>query len=413
MAPDAPSRPGADEPLVALRALWTAVVASNPFQRRKLGADSPPPASLDAFRRDTPFTTKAELVADQAAHPPYGTNLTEPLALYTRCHQTSGTQGAPLRWLDTPASWSAMTEDWASVFRHAGVGPGDRILFAFSFGPFLGFWLAFEAGQRLGALCLAGGGMTSELRGRVLVENACTVLCCTPTYAFHLAESLAASQPGIRSSVRLIVVAGEPGGSIPAVRQHLSAAWNGARIFDHHGMTEVGPVTHEDPAHPGNLVVLESSFLAEVVDPATGMPLPEEAEGELVLTTLRRTASPLIRYRTGDFVRTRRVDGGLCLEGGILGRTDDMVIVRGVNVYPGAIEGLVRAQPGAGEFRVHLDTRGHLPELSIELEGTDAVATALAEALKAALAMRIPVVAVPPGTLPRHELKARRWVRRS
>ena len=108
-----------------------------------------------------------------------------------------------------------------------------------------------------------------------------------------------------RSRVRTIVVAGEPGGSLPATRDRISTAWSGARVFDHHGMTETGPVTYEMPQNPGHLVVLERSFLAEVVDPVSGASVPDGVEGELVLTTLRRLASPVIRYRTGDLVRVR------------------------------------------------------------------------------------------------------------
>lgn len=402
----------------SLRRLWTEVMAGNAFYRRKLGAVSPVdcPDSFTQFTEQVPFTTKDELVADQQQHPPYGSNLTFPLERYTRCHQTSGTQGAPLRWLDTPESWSALTDDWVEVLRAAGVGPGDRILFAFSFGPFLGFWLAFEAGQRVGALCLAGGGMSTALRLRVLRENACTVLCCTPTYALHLAEAAADSGFDLRQSpIRTLVVAGEPGGSLPATRQCLSSAWNGARVFDHHGMTETGPVTYEHPDRPGHLVVLERSFLAEVIDPASGQPVPSGQPGELVLTTLRRTASPLIRYRTGDLVQARRIpppaSSPLLLEGGILGRVDDMVIVRGVNIYPTAVEETVRSIPGSGEYRVTLDQRNPLVELSIEVEASAAVATTLAARLQDALALRIPVIAVPVGTLPRFEHKARRWRR--
>lgn len=411
MAPVAPSPARADDPLPALQRLWSAVVATNAFQRRRLGPGSLAPSSLEDFRRRAPFTTKAELVADQAAHPPHGSNLTEPPNAYTRLHQTSGTTGAPLRWLDTPASWSAMVDDWETVLRTAGVTRDDRILFAFGFGPFLGFWLAFEAAQRIGALCIAGGGMSSELRARVLEENACTVLCGTPTYALHLAESVAHAGRPTPPSLRLIVVAGEPGGSLPAVRSRLSVAWGGARVFDHHGMTEVGPVTHGAPDAPGSLVVMERSFLAEVVDPSSDAVLPDDATGELVLTTLRRTASPLIRYRTGDLVHARRIAGQLHLVGGILGRTDDMAIVRGVNVYPTAIDQVVRAQPGTGEYRVTLDARGALPELSVEVEGDAAAAAAVATALRSALSLRIPVTPVAPGSLPRHGLKARRWNR--
>lgn len=389
--------------------LWVAVTHANPFYQAKLAGISPP-KSWAEFTERVPFTTKAELVADQRQHPPYGTNLTFPLDRYTRCHQTSGTQGAPLRWLDTPESWSEMTDDWVAVFRAAGIDPRDRILFAFSFGPFLGFWLAFEAGQRIGALCLAGGGMSTAVRLRVLRENACTVVCCTPTYALHLAEVAAAEGIDLTTcAVRTLIVAGEPGGSQPATRARLSAAWNGARIFDHHGMTETGPVTYEHPREPTQLIVLEDSFFAEVIDPATGLPLPDGTNGELVLTTLKRTGSPLIRYRTGDLVRLERRHGHAILVGGILGRVDDMVIIRGVNVYPTAVEELIRSLPDAGEFRVTHDRRGTLAELHLEVEASAASAQVLAERLHEALALRIPVTPVPPGSLPRFEHKARRW----
>lgn len=305
-----------------------------------------------------------------------------------------------------------MTEDWVEVFRKAGLHSNDRVLFAFSFGPFLGFWLAFEAALKMGAMCIPGGGMGSALRARVLLENECTVLCCTPTYALHLAEVLRAENlDPARSRLRLLVVAGEPGGSVPATRTRLAEAWPGARIFDHHGMTEVGPVTHEDPQCPGNLIVLERSFYAEIIDPDTLRPRSEGEAGELVLTTLRRRACPLLRYRTGDLVRLTRTQAGLTLEGGILGRVDDMVVVRGVNVYPSAIEQIIRQFREVGEFRVTLDQLSALPELSIEVEAPPETAASVAERLHASLALRIPVEAVPSGSLPRFELKARRWRR--
>jgi phenylacetate-CoA ligase len=401
--------PGA---LAAIQSLLDAVLAGNVFYRRKFSG-GPGSAALDSvgdFTARFPLTTKQELVEDQAAHPPYGSNLTHPVGHYTRCHQTSGTTGAPLRWLDTPESWAAMTDDWATVLRAAGITAADRIFFAFSFGPFLGFWLAFEAAGKLGVLSIAGGGMSSAQRARVIREHACTVLCCTPTYALHLAEASRAE--GIDPStgrIRLVVVAGEPGGSIPAIRQSIATAWGGARVFDHHGMTETGPVTYEHPGRPGDLVVMERSFLAEVIDPATTLPVQAGERGELVLTTLRRTGSPLIRYRTGDLVQSRRIDGDRVLEGGILGRVDDMVVVRGVNVYPTALDALVRTSASAGEYRVTVDRRSHLAELSIELESDAAEAEAVSRRIQESLALRVPVTVAAPGSLPRFELKARRW----
>ena len=402
----------AGETLRVLQDLLVAIVKSNRFYQGKLAdyVNQPFPLSLDDFSARVPLTTKVELVADQAAYPPYGSNLSCLLTDYTRCHQTSGTTGNPIRWLDTAESWSAMTDDWVEILKAAGVSREDRIFFAFSFGPFLGFWLAFEAAGRLGCLAIPGGGMSSTQRVRVLLEHRCTVLCCTPSYALHLAEtSRTLGLDPNQGRVRLLVVAGEPGGSIPSVRKQLSAAWNGARVFDHHGMTETGPVTYENPKNPGDLLILERSFFAEVIDPLTTQPVMEGQRGELVLTTLRRFGSPLIRYRTGDLVLRRHLQGRQVLEGGILGRVDDMVVVRGVNVYPSALDALIRTVEGTGEYRVTVDRRASLIELSIELEGAPSVALAVAQSLQYSLALRVAVVPVAHGSLPRFELKARRW----
>lgn len=407
----------------ALQHLLSKIHQGNPFYQAKWAAANLPPlpATPTEFTAQWPFTTKAELVADQSACPPYGTNLTAPSGHYVRCHQTSGTTGAPLRWLDTATDWNSLTDDWVTVFRAAGMSPADRVFVAFSFGPFLGFWLAFEAAQRLGCLTLPGGGMSTALRARVLLENRCTVLCGTPTYLLHLAATAASEGIDLRQSpVRLLIVAGEPGGSLPSTRERLSEAWHGARVFDHHGMTEVGPVTYEHPRQPGTLVVMESSFWVEVIQPGGNAPVAEGTAGELVLTTLRRPGSPLVRYRTGDLVRARRISSaGTCergttaltLEGGILGRVDDMIVIRGVNLYPSAVEEWIRKFPDIGEFRITHDLRTALPELSIEIEASDPTAQALAAKLQQHLALRIPVHPVAAGSLPRFELKARRWQR--
>jgi phenylacetate-CoA ligase len=315
-----------------------------------------------------------------------------------------------MRWLDTPESWFAMTDGWVEVLRQAGVGPGDRAFFPFSFGPFLGFWLAFEAAQRLGVLSVSGGGMSSALRLRVLMEQGFTVMCCTPTYALHLAETARSEGIDLRQCrVRRIIVAGEPGGSQRAVRSRIEAAWPGAQVFDHHGMTETGPVTYESAELPGSLVTLDSQFFAEIVDPQTLAPVSEGTRGELVLTTLKRVGSPLIRYRTGDWVCPRLWRGRWAFEGGILGRVDDMVVVRGVNLYPSAVEAVVRSLDAVGEYRVTVDQTGDLAEVSLEAEAPESVCRDLADRLHEALSLRISVVAVPAGSLPRFELKARRW----
>src|SRR5262245_12188804 len=212
-----------------LNALLDAILPANPFYAKKfaqVGLARQDVRTLDDLRR-VPFTTKDELALDQENHPPYGTNLTYPLARYTRLHQTSGTHGVPLRWLDTPASWQRLKKCWLQIFAAVKLEPGvDRLCFPFSFGPFLGFWSAFDAADEVACLKLATGGMSSLARIRFILENRATHLYCTPTYALHLARvarehgfAMGPDAPGY--AVRALLVAGEPGGSIPATRARI------------------------------------------------------------------------------------------------------------------------------------------------------------------------------------------------
>ncbi|MDQ3813110.1 MAG: AMP-binding protein [Armatimonadota bacterium] len=412
--------------LARLRTLLQELIPANPFYARKLATANLTPeiASLEEFSRRVPFTTKQEIVEDHRAHPPYGSNLTYPLECYTRFNQTSATTGLPLRWLDTTESWNWMLDCWDEVYEAAGVRRGDRIYFAFSFGPFLGFWTAFEAGTRRGCLCVPGGGLSSVARVQAIIDNGISILCCTPTYAIRLAEvALSGNIDLTLAKVKTIIVAGEPGGSILATRAHIANLWPGARVFDHHGMTEIGPVTYECPQRPGVLHVIESAYYPEIIDPYSRQPVAPGGTGELILTNLGRWGSPLLRYRTGDVVRRAAANPCACgrydlaLEGGILGRTDDMVVVRGVNIFPGAVEDVLRTCPEVAEYRVEIRTYQALPELSIQIEPVPGCVDVaglvhqLESVLRSTFALRIPVTAVPAGTLPRFEMKARRWVK--
>jgi phenylacetate-CoA ligase len=409
------------------RALLTEIAGHNAFYTEKLsGLDTEIPG-LDWFRANVPFTYKRELIDDQRAHPPYGSNLTYPITRYTRFSQTNGTTGQPLRWLDTPESWDWMCGNWMQVFRAGGVTAYDRIFFAFSFGPFLGFWVAFDAAVRMGAIAIPGGGMRSAARLRTMLDCGARVLCCTPTYAIRLGET--AAEEGIdmsASKIRRLMVAGEPGGSIKATQGRIESLWRGAKGVDHHGMTEVGPVSYGCPKRERVLHVIESSYIAEVIDPVSGAAAGHGERGELVLTNLGRTGSPLIRYRTGDIVQPSveaQCECGtfdLALDGGILARTDDMVVVRGVNLYPSAIEEILRSCEGVAEYRVEIRTDRALSEMSIQVEpsdgaflndGDDALVHRLELALRNALGLRVPVVVVERGSLPRFDMKAQRWVR--
>ncbi len=350
--------------LARLRELLVEVLPRNPFWAAKFraaGAEVSDIRTMDDFRK-LPFCTKAELVEDQTAHPPYGTNLTYPLAGYSRLHQTSGTTtGQPMRWLDTPASWQWLMHCWAEIFRLIELTPEDRLAFPFSFGPFIGFWAAFEGANRLGNLCLSGGGMSSQARLKLIEDNKATLICCTPTYALRLAEVAWEEGSDLAAgSVRGLVVAGEPGGSISATRDRIEAAW-GARVYDHWGMTELGAMAVEPHDRPGGLTLLESECIAEILHPETLAPVNPGSEGELVITNLGRWGSPLIRYRTGDLVKAagEASPSGrtwLHLEGGILGRSDDMLTIRGNNVFPSSLEAILRQFAEVAEYRVEVRT---------------------------------------------------------
>jgi phenylacetate-CoA ligase len=300
------------------------------------------------------------------------------------------------------------------VLAGAGVTALDRVFFPFSFGLFVGFWGGFEGARALGALTIPGGGQDSPTRLALMESLGATVLVCTPSYALHLVEI--ARERGIdpaKLPVRTTVHAGEPGAGIPSVRARIEEGW-GARAFDHAGMTEIGAYGYECAEQAG-LHVNESEFIAEVVDPRTGGPA---REGELVLTNLGRVGAPAIRYRTGDRVRLAEAPCAcgrtfVRLEGGILGRLDDMLIVRGVNVFPAAVEGIVRRFPAVDEFRLEVFREGELDEVRVLLEvGDEMTVRAVQEALRVGLGIRLDVRAVPPRSLPRFELKARRVVRR-
>lgn len=384
--------PNPTQQLLKLNELLAAL-ATNPFYQTKLQGLTAV-STLEEFTQKVPFTTKAEIAQDQIKHPPYGTNLTDSLTRYSRFHQTSGTSGQPLIWLDNPAGWQWLLNNWQWVWQKAGVEAGQSAFFPFSFGPFLGFWAGFESATALGIRAIPAGGLSSENRLKMMARHRPQILCCTPTYGLRLAE-LATDARAL--GVEKIIVAGEPGGSLPEVRERLAEAWN-AEVIDHHGMTEIGPVTVTDLQNPDRLLIRHESYFCEIVNP------DETGLGELVLTTLGRHGSPLLRYRTGDLVRP---DQDFALPGGIIGRADDMVVVRGVNLYPGAVEEVVRSVPSIVEYEVMIEEQNAMAEIRLRVEGTGA--EILAQRLQEVFSLRIPVEEVASGILPRYDMKSQRW----
>jgi phenylacetate-CoA ligase len=317
--------------------------------------------------------------------------------------------------LDTPEDWSWWIETWQFVLDRAEIGPADRVLMAFSFGPFIGFWSAHEAALARGALVIPGGGMSTDGRLDLLRTSRATALFCTPSYALHLAEKAAKNGIDPASlSIRRIVVAGEPGGSVPAIRQRIEAAWN-ARVTDHSGASEIGPWGYGDENGRG-LHVIESEFVAEFHSVGTGKPAGEGELSELILTSLGRAGSPVVRYRTGDLVRPQWrqevPNRFVFLEGGALGRCDDMMIIRGVNVFPSSIEQILREFPEVVEYRMTAHKAGEMDALTIEIEDLRDDPRRVTEELRLRLGLKVEVRSAPIGSLPRFEGKAKRFVDR-
>jgi phenylacetate-CoA ligase len=394
-----------------LNRLLETILPHNRFYAAKLRDVALPITSLDAFEQ-IPFTTKEELCAGSQTGA-MAANRTWAIERYTRFHRTSGTHGRPLVVLDTPDDWQWWIDTWQFVLDAAQVSAADRATLAFSFGPFIGFWSAYDALAARGAMVVPGGGMSTEARLELLRDSQATVVCCTPSYALRMAEVAADRQIDLtKSLVRCLIVAGEPGGSIPAVRERIETAW-GASVIDHAGATEVGPWGYSDADRRG-VHVIESEFIAEFLSLGSGQAAGDGVLSELVLTTLGRSGSPVIRYRTGDLVRPTHSAKGpnrfVLLEGGVIGRADDMKVIRGVNVFPSSVEQIVRGFPEVVEFRATAYTQGQMDQLRLEIEEQSPCASRVARELEVRLGLRVDIQSVPVGSLPRFEGKAKRFL---
>jgi len=391
--------------------LLNTILPANSFYANKLASCPQQLTSLNELF-ELPFTVKDELLAEGADHH-LPANMTWPVDQYVRYHQTSGTHGKPLSVYDTAADWEWWTNCWQFVLDAAEITAEDRAMLAFSFGPFIGFWSAHDALVARGALLIPGGGMNTLARLDLLRRTRATVLLCTPTYALHLVE--VAEQHSINlahTEVRQIVVAGEPGGSVPATRGRIEAAWN-ARLTDHSGASEVGPWGYGDP-HGRGLYVLESEFVAEFFSVESGKPSGEGELSHLVLTSLGRHGMPIIRYRTGDLVRPTWKQSGrnrfVFLEGGVLGRTDDMMIVRGVNIFPSSLIQILHSFPEVVEYRITVRRRGEMDELVVEVEDHLQDTARIAEEMRLRLGLKVDVRLAAAMSLPRFEGKGARFV---
>lgn len=423
------SREGLDALQAAkLKRLVAYATERSAFHRRKFetaGVTHDAIDTIDDIRR-LPFTTRDEWMKSQDDQPIFGDLLARPREDAIRYHLTSGTSGKnPLRVLDSRKDWQWISECWAYGFWAAGVRPTDTVFFAFSYGSFIGFWGAHYCCERLGALVIPSGNMSTDMRVRQIADMDVTTVCATPTYALRLAQS--AAEQGIdlaASKVDKVIVSGEPAGSIPETKALIERQW-GAKCFDTAGMTELGTICMFECSHqPGGMHVIEDHYVEEVIDPESGEPAAYGERGERVVTSFGRGMIPVVRYRTRDLVV--KVPHSTCscgrtfdvYEGGIQGRVDDMLLIRGTNVYPRAIESIVRSIPEIDEFQILVETIDNVDEITVRVEmKPDQSVTygdiepRLMEELKEHHEMlRINVSEAEQGSLPRFELKAKRVV---
>lgn len=413
-----------------LRRMCEWAYATTPFHKRKFDAAGFKPDQLrilDDIRR-IPFMTREEWMESLVEKPMFGDLLATDPVNAIRYHLTSGTSGrTPIRVLDSTKDWDWIAEMWCYGLWGFGIRPEDIVYFAFGYGSFIGFWGAHYACEKIGALVIPGGAQTTEARIKQIIEMGATTVCSTPTYALHLWQK--AREMGVdlarEGKVNKLICSGEPAGSIPAVKQQLEKAW-GAKCGDTAGMTELGTIMIFECSHqPGGTHIIEDHFIEEVLNPSSAEPVGYGELGERVVTSFGRGFIPVLRYRTKDMVM--KVPASTCscgrtwdlYDGGIRGRWDDMKLIRGTNVYPRAVEAIVREYPAIDEFQIYISRRDDMQdEITIKVEikpGHESewpdlkvkLAKDLAEAHEG---LRFNIERMDYGVLPHFELKAKRLV---
>jgi phenylacetate-CoA ligase len=403
------------------------VYANSPMYKQKYDAEGLKPEGIRTFDDITkvPFTTKEDLRRGQEENPPYGNVLCTPVEEGIRAFQTSGTTGTPVRVLFTARDWFGIAcEHVAYQANGYGIKKTDIAFMPFGYGLFIAWW-AWQAGlESLGVTVIPGGAQSSQDRIKNIIDWKATVILGTPTYILRLGD--VAKDMGIslstQSQVRLVVLGGEPGAQIPSTRAIVEETW-GATCLDAIGATDMPVSFGFECLHKKGTHIIESMFLAEVVNPDTGEHVAQGEQGELVLTNLCMETMPLVRYRMRDVVRLLydRCECGrtfVRMDGGVLGRVDDMINYAGVNIYPSAIENFVRSVKGfSTEFEVIVPKLGSKNRLAIKVEpasenvSEEELRKGIEEVTKLmkwniGITPEIEVAKI--GTLPRYELKARR-----
>ncbi|HOP48524.1 MAG TPA: AMP-binding protein [Desulfobacteraceae bacterium] len=404
------------------------VIKNSPFYERKFknaGAEPEDIKSIEDIRK-LPFTTKAELQKSQEDLPPFGDFKCIDDNKAARVFQTSGTTGIPLKIPLSKNDWFNNYYEQFMYFTHAyDINETDIAFVPFAYGLFIAWWGLQAAMEQQGVTIVPGGGQGSEERIRNIIDWGATVVCGTPSYIIYLGELAKKLDVDLLSSkVRIVVTAGEPGAQVPATKNLIERLW-GAKNYDDIGSTEISNFGFECVAQKGTHL-LESMFLPESIDPETNEPVEPGENGELVLSNLCCESVPLLRYKTRDLVKFdyETCDCGrtfLRMDGGVLGRADDMFHFAGVNIFPSAIENLCRQLPEfSSEYQLVVPPQGSGKRLLIKIEPVsedvsnekvEGAVKKLSESIKLNIKITPNIKIVKVGELPRFMGKAKRIIR--
>ncbi len=402
---------------------------NSPFYHRLYRQAGLEPGDIKSFDdiRKVPKTDKAMLREIQAKPPfPYGDILAVPLTEVTEFRQTSGTTGQPVYHPETWQDWEWSAESWAYALYAQGYRNTDRVFLPFGYSIFIAFWAAHYAAEKIGCEVVPGGVLDTEARLLKMQEIKASAFMATPTYILGMADTARKKlglDPARDFSIRRITSAGEPGALVPATKKRMEEAW-GAKVYDQVGATEIGHWGFECEEQCGEHV-LEAFHLLEIEDVETGAPVTAPGEsGSMVITTFDRLAHPCIRFDSKDVVQYSRIERCECgrtfrlLDGGVIGRADDITKVKGVLLAPTAIEEVVRGIPElCDEYQVIVTKRGDIDDIALKVEilpdfkhNVKSIEDRLTNQLRLKVGLRFVLEFHDYGTLPRYALKSRRFV---
>lgn len=382
--------------------------------------------TLADFTQRCPLLTKKHLIADQLEFPPFGSYLGIDRSEIFRIHGSSGTSGIPTMYGVARQDWEQAKEIFALTHWATGVRPSDVVHFAFPFGMFFGGWAMLMAAEQVGATVLPMGAADTRRHIEMIDRMGCTVIEATPSYMLHMAE--VAKEIGydtVNSPLRIFLSGGEPGGSIPTTRKLLLDTWGLETVCDAGTSSEMFPfVTNAECSHMFGMHVYTDEVWTEIVDPDDPTrTMPEGEVGNLVYTHLHRISQPMIRYSVNDrsYLSYEPCPCGRTyprLPQGLMGRADDMLVIRGANIWPSAVEKALRGVPELGtEFRIRVSRPSQLDEMVVEVEvapdftgNREGLVRRATDEVTHHCLVRIPVALVEANTFERAVLKSRRVI---